>query len=774
MFLKEFAITRYGPLSSGAIKRPGLFTLYHAPNEEGKTLTIDALLKMMFSSRELKPFDGVKRVEETPEGYLVATSDGKELKLPEAGSLASLFDISPLEFRNIFLIRDSDLALTGEEEFYRGVTGRLTGMRTEEIKSIKENLQELGGITAGGDFLNTAPNKLKDRYIKAKKILTEIEALLEELEAEGFSRFEDKLALLEEQRSETETLLESYAAAYNRELYEKGREALVKLRMALKGLSSLEKYNRDDYEAWQRAESNLNYLNDETKGLEKECGDRNQQLRAALQKRDQKRQEFKGLELTFGLVKERIEPVLEEYNHLSGAGRKEAVFLKSPFVKKTAALSTLAFIIALAGAAVRSDWWLLPVLFGSLLLTLSYGLLRFRVTRRKADLARLEAAICSEAERLDLPAGDLQAVRAAAGRLNRALELGADSLEEAEKEVWWLEREAGRLGEEIKSREEKTRLEEGIISGIRIPAGVETLAQYYNRLEEKQVLGGEIETQKSVLQSHFGAAEGFAGPEKILSYWTEQTQKLEKFARKAANLPYDQDAVDELSREREQVEGEIKQIEEKIARSGDQLRDLEKEINKLLLQEEETYLPCQATVDLEASRQKVGHWIEKRERDRKKAQIALDIFNRIAAQEEQKVSVLFGPGKPVSTYFGTITGGRYREVLFDSVQNRVKVSPVDGPVLEAGRLSGGAYDQLYFSIRLALAESLLQGKKGFFILDDPFIKADAGRLKIMLGMLGAICREGWQVIYFSAKDEVKAALQEEIDAGRVQAGMISL
>ncbi len=771
MYLKEFAITRYGPLSDGKVKRPGPFTLYHAPNEEGKTLTIDALLKMMFSSRELKPFDGVKRVEETPEGYLVVALEGKELKLPAAGSLSGFFRFSPLEFRNIFLIRNSDLALSGEEEFYRGVTGRLTGMRTEDIKRIKENLQELGGITAGGEYLNTAPDKLKDRYREAKKILAAIEALLEVLEKEGFNRFEEKLSRLEELRRETEALLKSYAAAYNRELYEKGRAALAKLQASLKKLSGLEKYNRGDYETWQRSESNLNYLKGEVERLEKEKGDRGEQLREALQKRDQQKQELKKLEHSCRLVEEKIEPGLEEYDRLSGAIRKEEVFLFSSFVKKTAALSTLTFMIALAGAAVRPAWWLLPVLSGSILLSLAYGLLKFRVTRKKADLARIESEICAEAQKLDLPSGSLQAIRAAASRSNRDLELGGESLDKAEKEAWWLERELGRLGEELKDREEKIRLEEGVISGISIPAGVNSLARYYSWLEEKQVLNSEIETQKNVLQSHFGSAEGFAGPDTMLTYWTEQTGKLEKFARKAASLPYNQGVVDQLREEADRLDGEIKKLEEKIARSGEQLRGLEKEINQLFF-DEESYLPCQTAADLEAARQKVRQWIEKRERERQKARAALDIFNQIAAQEEQKVSVLFGTGKPVSTYFHTITGGRYREVLFDAVQNRIKVLPVEGPVLESGSLSGGAYDQLYFSIRLALAESLLQGEKGFFILDDPFIKADAGRLRIMLGMLGQICREGWQVIYFSAKDEVKAALQEEIDAGRVRAGVI--
>ena len=75
------------------------------------------------------------------------------------------------------------------------------------------------------------------------------------------------------------------------------------------------------------------------------------------------------------------------------------------------------------------------------------------------------------------------------------------------------------------------------------------------------------------------------------------------------------------------------------------------------------------------------------------------------------------------------------------------------------QLSGGAYDQLYFSIRLALARKLLQGEKGFFLLDDPFIKADPRRLSRLLEMLLQLAAEGWQIIYFSSKGEVREALK---------------
>ncbi len=74
---------------------------------------------------------------------------------------------------------------------------------------------------------------------------------------------------------------------------------------------------------------------------------------------------------------------------------------------------------------------------------------------------------------------------------------------------------------------------------------------------------------------------------------------------------------------------------------------------------------------------------------------------------------------------------------------------------------------MYRSIRLALGEKLMKGEKGFFIMDDPFIKADMARLKRQIDILTKISDMGWQIIYFSAKDEVKTCLDDKIKSGKV-------
>jgi uncharacterized protein YhaN len=154
-------------------------------------------------------------------------------------------------------------------------------------------------------------------------------------------------------------------------------------------------------------------------------------------------------------------------------------------------------------------------------------------------------------------------------------------------------------------------------------------------------------------------------------------------------------------------------------------------------------------------------------RDRENVLRAITIFEEIEAEERAKVSELFDDRGAVTDHFRWITDGLYEGVVFNRETEAVEVRRKDGIQLRAEKLSGGAYDQLYLSVRLALAERLLKDRKGFFMMDDPFIKSDRDRLHRQLEVLKRISESGWQIIYFSAKEEIRDALGEGIEKGTI-------
>lgn len=769
MFLKEFAIRRYGPLADSGKRELGAFNLFYGPNEEGKTLTIDALLKMLFGKAAARYFEAVKRVEEIPDGYLViGESAKKDLKLPEAGTVPDLFGLGVSEFSNIFVIRDSDLSINDEGDFYRGVTARLTGMRSEEIGKIKDRLLELGRITAGGDFQNRDPYKLKDRFKKARLLLEKTEPLLEKMEEEEFSFFEEELARLVQDCRDSTEKLGQFRAARGREDYEKGREALKKMLKAVSALNDLKSYNQDDYESWQRAEMSIEHLRNDHLNLEAEIDNKKKVLTAARSAKQGKAVAFRKTGQELQEARGKIEPLLTEYDRQHDLLIRQETLVNNRQFSLIVMIGILLLFLSLAGAIFRPSWWLFLILSVSSLLAITGGWLRISMLNKKSLLNAVEAEAAAKAEELGLDSGDIHAVRVSFGRLESETALAAESLTEAEKEAEWQQKELDRTTERLEEKIRRIRELEENINRMRQSLAIDTRDKFAALLKLKQDLGSEINVQKNLLESQFGRNSDLTSEDAHIRFWTEQVEELSRFASAVPDLKYDKQAVARLTAEIEKMDQQKKELQDKMKERLDELRDIEKEANELLYFDEEGYLPCQTALDLEMVRQMIQDWIARQEDNKEAAMVALEIFTELEVEEEQKVTALFGEDSPVSSYFSKITGERYREVLFESRDNPIKTVRHDGVEFDAANLSGGTYDQLYFAIRLALGEKLLEGGKGFFILDDPFIKADPVRLETLVAMLFEICAAGWQILYFSSKGEVKEALKKKIAAGAVK------
>lgn len=79
---------------------------------------IEALIKLL-TGKYSREFENIDRVGESPIGYVVEKEvTRKEFVLPEKGFITDILGMSVDEFKNIFLIRNSDLSIGEEEKFY--------------------------------------------------------------------------------------------------------------------------------------------------------------------------------------------------------------------------------------------------------------------------------------------------------------------------------------------------------------------------------------------------------------------------------------------------------------------------------------------------------------------------------------------------------------------------------------------------------------------------------------------------------------------------------
>lgn len=760
MRIKEFALWSYGPLKDGGRRVLGSFNLFYGPNEAGKTLTIDALVKMLLG-RWARGFAAIDRVEGSPEGYLLLeTASGKQYSLPREGDLPTLFGLSADCYRNVFIIRNSDLSISREGEFYQEVTHHLTGLRTEKIEKLSKGLRELAGLTPGGDFKDTAPLKLKSALKRARDLLAKLEARREQAGKEPEGEPGEELVRLQEQKEDILRQLERCELIRRRELRRKGEEALGSLLRLQEEAERLRPYREEEENRWGKLEEARRELESRVEEAREKLRREREAWQGAQEELQRLERQGELLEKRREAVQERVEPLLERYLRSKRRQASASWPGRESFIRRASLILSLLFLLACAGAILRPAALWGVMMAATLVLLLAAGALKLRSVLAESRLAAAAEQIRQELSRAGIDTG---------GEPPEALARFYDLYQEEQKRRLKAAEEAG-------SRERLCSLLEGSLNELygalrdrekelrRLQASlpVSSLKEYRERRRRKEEVENRIQRQRAVLEGLFGH-EGLPLEEQLLR-WEAELALLPREEEGEAASPGREPAcrqagVAELKEQLQALAEREKELESRLEEQRRELAFLEKELNAIL-GAGSGYLPLQTAVDLEAAAGMLHRWIEEHEFRRECALEALSIFQEIGLEEEEKVQALFNQDSPAGAYFSAFTEGRYSALDYDPRSRTIMAVPREGPALAAHRLSGGAYDQLYFAIRLALGERLLEGEKGFFILDDPYIKADLNRLARQLEQLLRLSERGWQFLYFTAKQEVVDTLQK--------------
>lgn len=768
MRLKEFSIARYGPLKSTGRVWLRHFNLFWGKNEDGKTLTIDALVKLLLG-RNAKDFKDIDRVEERPEGYVILEDDqGNEIKLPEKGDLTKVADsgLTPSECRNIFVIRNSDLSIArereGEGKFYASVTNRLTGSRTEDILKTEKALRELGRITPTGEFRDTKEEKLKTLVEKAKELIGEVEALARKTEEERHDELEKESVQLREHIESIDQEVKDLEDARKRESYEKGKDALDKLSSALREVERLGIYSRDERQLWRDCEKNITAHSEQKERARIELQKIEGDLRDTSEKSKELENGFRVFERRKKELDDEVKPELKNYEmRLGEVKSKEG---RNKFYAAAAITSSVLLAVSILAAVLRPS----PMFYGLLALfltaTIIFSILRFSFMRENARLAAVFARTKLTVSRFELEAESPEKLYSSIEEFEEKYQEKSRDLQGARRRKEILEEAIKKSKEkEIPDMEGKIKEAQKKIEGIRLKSKAESLEEYDRKLALREEHEMSILKQEGILKSHLGEKSKKLGEN--ISRWNEEIQKLEQYKDSAPHVTYSEAAKSARDEERRKRAARLQEVNETIATFRKEMKEIERKANESLKLAEPLY--CDTSLDLKLIKAELQSFVQQNESNKDNASKAIEIFEQMERDEKLKASELFGDESPVSKYFGEITNGLYEGVLLNQGTMEIRTKRRDGVIMAAGKLSGGAYDQLYLSIRLALGEKLLKGKKGFFIMDDPLIKADPDRLQRQIQTLKRISELGWQVIYFSAKGEIKDALEDDIKRGAV-------
>ncbi|WP_375102558.1 AAA family ATPase [Paenibacillus sp. RS8] len=106
---------------------------------------------------------------------------------------------------------------------------------------------------------------------------------------------------------------------------------------------------------------------------------------------------------------------------------------------------------------------------------------------------------------------------------------------------------------------------------------------------------------------------------------------------------------------------------------------------------------------------------------------------RIYEQEKQPQVLLLA-----SDYFSKLTEGEYKRVVMTLGHKELKAEHKNAGLIDSGLLSRGTAEQLYLSIRLALAETMSRQVSLPLLFDDLFVNFDEARLHAALSLLGEL------------------------------------
>ncbi len=130
---------------------------------------------------------------------------------------------------------------------------------------------------------------------------------------------------------------------------------------------------------------------------------------------------------------------------------------------------------------------------------------------------------------------------------------------------------------------------------------------------------------------------------------------------------------------------------------------------------------------------------------------ALELIKRSYEQERQPEAL-----REASGYLARLTGGRYVRVWTPLGENSLRVDDDEGREMPVETLSRGTREQLYLSLRMALASSFAKrGASLPLVLDDVLVNFDSERAAAAAEVLRDFAAAGRQTIVFTCHEHIR-------------------
>lgn len=768
MRLESAEIDRYGPVSECRPPIGDGITVISGPNEAGKTLTLEAILRLLDPNVEAI-LDPPPRIEGPPTGRLVVDHAGEQFDCDGELALGDFSPIEPHHLCSVFVVRDADLRLPEDREYYASLIETLGDIHTTEIDAIKSALKARGRLTERRLDISSdqsADNAGEVRE-EAEALASEIRAYVETMEADGVDELAARRLRLARELAETKAELRYQHHAQTVTEYERLSRHLETFTETNDRLDELEAFDRETLESLRELQNEQERTASDLEALEDEIETKAEAVEEATARVEKLESRQRKLERQEAAVNEARAALETHRTRETDAVGGDSRLLFAIFVTVSALVGAGG-----AGAAGALTGSFTVIGIGATLLGVAIvgAAAYYHTAQQLATVETARTHVLQAARDAGFDVDSLDEVGPAIESFGRELagvrEQTAKAQSAHQNETRLLEASrTERSALKAEQAERADQLEEQLTA-----ADVESVEEFADQVETHEELVYERRTALQQLLERLGKPDT-DDPEEMAFAWNHRLNEIvsdiDTDAIDAAD--FDDETLEQCKRELSRLEAERDALEERLTEHDRTIESFDDRARTLAT---EPFigrtLGVESAGGLEALASDLETVVDRIETDAELSRKALSIFERIEATEEQKLGDLFETGGMASQVFERLTGGRYTDVAYDADRHALVVRRRDGRTFSPAALSQGTTDQLYFASRVSLARQLLGNEPGFFLLDDPFLAADPDRLYRGFEVLQHLATDGWQILYFTAKGEVSETMVDEFDLAHVE------
>ncbi len=717
---------------------PGKTTLIYGGNESGKTQILDAILDALFSVKELrKHFDGMGRyielktgdgktdeVEELLEygenifdGEVELDVDNKIMTFPQNEPLDKTLSIPLIFARNIFAVRDGELNFKSRGNWWSAVKSRLSDS-AGDYSEISDKIMDMAGLAPDGKWLETPERDLAAHYENLNKKLVDLKAA--KVDSKKLVDLKCKQNELNNKIKRLQNRVELQKGAKKKHILSTAMELLEKYGETQEQTEHLEKFNADNLKIWRNTETEIakarQIIDLSTKHKDKFAKLADKHL-ADIEAWTKTIDEWEKLDKD---VVPALESKLAVYKQKGSKLQRGSTGGAMAFVWMTlCAVSSIAMTFI--------SYAFNPVFYpvaGVLFVALGFTVKMWWSSKGVGvDLITLEREIKQIFRRLEDGDNDLSFMN------NWLLEKRGDYKEKKdavrltkEKELPDLENITTELSSSIRTLKNKLKKLEGFTEALESSSGCSSWEELQEKFNKKEALNLNLKMLEEQINQLLNTRDQ--------DEWEDKLTELRPFASIEQEWDEKSDAklenkIADLTKQAEAVTSTMVEARINIAKLG-----------------------CRSLEDIWLSEDDIRSELSKLDIDREAAMVAFELLEKASHEHDKLVNNIISNGDgSAASMFSSITGGKYKNVYL--LKDTIYADTAEGNTIAIDNLSAGAGAQLFFALRINLAQCLLDKNTAFLLLDEPLLHCDADRRKEMMNILRDIAGKGWQLICFT-------------------------